>query len=243
MIYLKEFGTDAEYNAYITGSTAFHPNTSLIGSTDVKFEKVPDPYIMVDLGLPSGTKWCNKNLGASSETEYGDYFAWGETTPRGADWATTSPYVWAHAPFNNGSSSFDSTYFASVSGTVCPNNLLALEYDAAHVQLGGAWRMPTSGQVQELIDNTTSDWTENYQGSGISGSIFTSKTNGNAIFIPASGYRYNSHVCIVGIGAFLWSSTLDSDDPDHAYHLIFDSGGGAFFYNVRSDGFCVRPVC
>ena len=235
--YLREFQTDAEYNAYITGSTAFHPNTSLIGGTDVKYEKVI-PAGAVDLGLPSGTLWHKYNLGANSETEYGDYYMWGSTTPD-----TNNTCDWKHSPFNNSSSTYDAAYFnAHKSEWLDENDVLKPEYDAAHVQLGGDWHMPTSGQVQELIDNTNNEWVTDYQGSGINGRKFTSKTNGNSIFIPADGRRGDSSFYDVGSDAYLWSSMLNSSNPFCAFNLRFDSGDRRVNYNSRYYGFCVRPV-
>ena len=196
----------------------------------------PLPEGAVDLGLPSGTLWATCNLGANSETEYGDYFAWGETTPRGEDWKATTPYNWEHSPIpqsvTDWSSYIDSSY------NLLPN------YDAAHVQLGGAWRMPTSGNVQELIDNTNNEWVIDYQGSGIKGTTFTSKKDSSkSIFIPAAGYRYNSAVRDYGSGARLWISTLDSSGKSKAYDLDFTSGHCLVDALYRYYGLCVRPVC
>ena len=235
MLYLKEFQTEGEYNTYITGSTAFHPNTSIVEGVGVKYEKVL-PAGAVDLGLPSGTLWHKYNLGANSETGYGDYFSWGETTPRGADWQTTAPYDWEHNPIpqsvTDWSSYIDSSY-----------NLLP-DYDVAHVQLGGAWRMPTSGHVQELIDNTNNEWVIDYQGSGIKGMTFTSKKDSSkSIFIPAAGYRYNSANREFGSGARLWISTLDSSGKSKAYDLLLGSGHCLVDVLYRHYGLCVRPVC
>ena len=229
---IKKFQTEAEYSTYITGSTAFHPNVSrIVENGEVKYEKV---IPMVDLGLPIGTKWAKYNLGANSETEYGDYFAWGETTPRGEDWTTTAPYDWAHSPIpqevSDLSQYVDSSY-----------NLLP-EYDAAHVQLGGDWHMPTSGQVKELKDYTTSAWTENYQGSGINGSSFTGP-NGNHIFIPAAGRRDGSSVKYVGVRADLWGPALKSNIPANAQYFYFYSGVASSTFTSRYYGFCIRPVC
>ena len=92
-------------------------------------------YEYVDLGLPSGLKWAKYNVGAEKETDYGDYFMWGSTTPNTADECN-----WAKAPFNGGASSYDDTYFNSVKDTVCPNGVLAKEYDTASQIMGGDWR-------------------------------------------------------------------------------------------------------
>lgn len=162
----------AEYDRVILDSIT----NEIIYMNGVKYE-------YVNLGLPSGLKWAKCNVGATSETDYGNYFMWGSTTPN-----TASECTWTNAPFNNGSSSYNETYFNSVKGTVCPNDVLAKEYDAAAQIMGGDWRMPTKAEFQELLDNTNKEWT---QVNGVNGYKFTSKKEGfqnNSIFIPAAGF-------------------------------------------------------
>ena len=93
---------------------------------------------------------------------------WGSTTPN-----TTSKCNWTHDLFNNGSTSYNKTYFNSVKDTVCPNGVLTKEYDAAAQIMGGYWRMPTDGEFQELLDNTTNSWITNYNCTGVNGRKFT----------------------------------------------------------------------
>ena len=107
----------------------------------------------IDLDLPSGLKWAKCNVGAETETEVGDYFQWGSTTSN-----TVSECTWANAPFNGGSSNYNETYFNSVKDTVCPNGILAKEYDAASQIMGGEWRMPTQTEYQELYNETLWVW-------------------------------------------------------------------------------------
>ena len=148
----------------------------------------------VDLGLPSGLKWAKCNVGATSESDYGDYFMWGSTTPNTADECT-----WAKAPFNGGASDYDSGYFNSVKDTVCPNNVLAKEYDTATQIMGDNWRIPTDTEFQELFKNTDKLWTTI---NGVNGYKFTSKKEGyqnNSIFIPAAGTCDGGSVDGVGI--------------------------------------------
>ena len=172
-------------------------------------------YEYVDLGLPSGLKWAKCNIGAKKETDYGDHFMWGSTEPNNytkCDWPT--------APFNNGSSDYNATYFNSVKDTVCPNGILAKEYDAASHIMGGDWRMPTQTECQELINKTTNEWT---QVNGVNGYKFTSKTNGNSIFIPAESDSGS-----------VWSSSLRVSGTDHAWDLFFNSN----YCNWNSTGRC-----
>ena len=189
----------------------------------------------VDLGLPSGTLWATCNIGATSPEEYGDYFMWGSTTPD-----TNNTCDWAHAPFNGGSSSFDRTYFNEHKSEWLDGDVLKPEYDAAHVNMGGDWRMPTHEDCAELTNNTTWVWT---QLNGVNGRLFTSNANGNTMFIPASGLRFDTSVNTKGSRAYLWSSSLDAAHPGYAWELYFNSGyvgpayGGDYYL-----GYCVRGV-
>ena len=110
-------------------------------------------YEYVDLGLPSGLKWAKCNVGAETETDYGDYFMWGSVTPNTADECT-----WANAPFNGGNTSYNETYFNSVKDTVCTNGILGKKYDVAAQIMGGDWRMPTTDEFQELYNETLWVW-------------------------------------------------------------------------------------
>lgn len=113
----------------------------------------------VDLGLPSGTLWATMNVGANSETDYGNYYMYGM-----------------------GSKTYDSTD-TSYTGTEDP---LAASADTAAQEWGGDWHMPTEAQMEELIANTTYQFVTDYEGSGINGGLFTAQ-NGNSIFFPAAG--------------------------------------------------------
>ena len=195
-------------------------------------------YEYIDLGLPSGLKWAKCNVGATSETDYGDYFMWGSTKPNTAD-----ECAWEHAPFNDGNTSYNADAINSVKDTVCPNGILAKEYDAASQIMGGDWRMPTEAEIQELIDNTDSEWVEDFNGSGVNGGKFTSKVNGNSIFIPASGYRSVSSFYHQGSYGYVWSSSLNASAPNFAWGLSFDSDGiCADYYDFRDYGHVVRGV-
>ena len=158
---------------------------------------------------------------------------WGSTTPN-----TETECTWKNAPFNGGASDYDSNYFNKVKDTVAPNNVLAREYDAAAQIMGGNWRMPTNTEIQELIDNTTNEWT---QVNGVNGMKFTA-SNGNSIFIPASGYRSDSSFYDQGSYASLWSSSLLSPSFSNAYYWDLranDTEGS----DSRCFGYTVRGVC
>ena len=202
-------------------------------------------YEYVDLGLPSHLKWAKCNVGAEKETDYGDYFMWGSITPD-----TNNVCNWTNAPFNNRENSYNSTYFDSVKDDVCPNGILAKKYAAAAQIMGGNWRMPTEAEVQELLNNTESKWVRKYNNSGVNGRKFTSKINGNSIFIPASGYREGDRVNDVRFYGDVWSSSLIGlegeavDKFEVARHVMYDSCrfGSRLQYTSRSYGVPVRGV-
>ena len=193
-------------------------------------------YAAVDLGLPSGTKWATCNVGATTPEEYGDYFAWGETE-------TKSNYSWSTYKWCNGSSSTLTKYNTSSSrGTVDNKTVLELADDAATVNWGGAWRMPTDAEWTELRENCEWTWTSDYNGTGVAGRIVTSKINGNSIFLPAAGFRYNDVLYYVGRYGYYWSSSLNTDYPYYAWVVYFNSDY-VYRNNIyRFYGQSVRPV-
>ena len=186
----------------------------------------------VDLGL--SVKWATCNVGASSPEDYGDYFAWGETEPKSRyDWST---YKWCNGSSNNMTKYNTSSNY----GIVDNKTVLELEDDAAHVNWGGSWRMPTKEELDELLDNCTWTWTS--QG-GHNGYKVVSKSNGNSIFLPAAGYRYDTSLDVAGSYGYYWSSSLDTSGPFDAWYLSFLSGGHYMYRNGRRGGRSVRPVC
>ena len=189
----------------------------------------------IDLGLPSGLKWAKCNVGAEKETDYGDYFMWGSTTPN-----TVSECTWAKAPFNGGSSNYNEVYFNSVKDTVCPNGILAKEYDAASQIMGSEWRMPTQTECQELLDYTNHEWTTI---NGVKGRKFASKTDESKyIFIPAAGCCYSGSIYGGDSFGLVWSSSLDPSYNDYALELGFNSGSYDIYDYYRCYGFSVRGV-
>ena len=198
-----------------------------------------DGYGYVDLGLPSGTLWAYTNIGANSPTDYGNYYAWGETE-------TKETYDWTTYRYCNGSDStltkycFDESY--GLDGYTDSLTTLEASDDAASVNWGGNWRMPTQDEMQELFDNCDTTWTIQ---NGINGMLFTSRSNGNSIFLPAAGSRGGSSLGYPGSYGYYWSSSLYAGDPSLAWGLYFNSDDCYMYYYygnrfyVRS----VRPVC
>ena len=198
---LNIFSSVAEYENAKSGGVLNAPNVSFVDEdSSVRYLLELDPYNgheYVDLGLPSGLKWATCNVGANSPEEYGLYFAWGETIGYTANDVTSKVRAFSSKVYKAGPA-------ASISAD------LTLEQDAAHVNLGGNWRMPTKAECQELINNCNVVWTDNYNGTGVVGKVFTSKINGNSVFFPAAGYCSYSTVSSVVSDGFYWSASWDS---------------------------------
>ena len=197
---------------------------------------IADGHEWVD--LPSGTLWASCNVGANSPEDYGDYFAWGETTPKSTyDWST---YKWC-----KGSNDTMTKYCISSSyGTVDNKTTLDLSDDAAYVNWGSSWRMPTKAEQDELGNANYTTWTWTTQ-NGVEGYKVTSKINGNSIFLPAAGSRYNTFLYNEGSYGRYWSSSLNTYYSNNAYFLDLDSGVVDGVYSnsaIRLEGFSVRPV-
>lgn len=202
-------------------------------------------YKLIDLGLPSGTLWMDRNIGATSPTDSGLYFAWGETQGYSSDEVgKAKQFSWTDYKYCNGAYNTFTKYCTKsefgINGYT--DNLVTLQTvdDAAYQFTNGKCRIPTKEQIQELIDNTTYEWTTQ---DGVNGGLFTSKTNGYSIFIPAAGLCYNGSVSNVSEHGGLWSSSLCEDYPNNAWKLFFGSGG--VYYNDlngRCYGRSVRGV-
>lgn len=180
----------------------------------------------VDLGL--SVKWACCNVGANSPEEYGDYFAWGETSPK----SSYTPFNYQHWVDYDGDGWGDGGEFtinSDISGT---------QYDAATVNWGGGWRMPTEAEQKELYDNCAWTWTSM---NGVNGMEVTG-SNGNSIFLPAAGCRGGSSSNGVGSYGGYWSSTPFEGDDDCAYTLNFYSEDLYWLWDYRYDGLSVRPV-
>ncbi len=184
----------------------------------------------VDLGLPSGTLWATCNVGASSPYEAGSYFAWGETTPK-QDYRLNS-YKW----YNTVTGKYTKYCDNSSYGVVDNKTELELADDAAYVNWGKNWRMPTKAQFDELRAECTWQW----NGSGY---LVTSKKNGATLILPAAGCRAGSSLGDSGRFGFYWSRSLGPGGSGGAYGLYFTSGNVlARNYYGRLHGRSVRAV-
>ncbi len=190
-------------------------------------------YDWVDLGLPSGLKWATCNVGATKPEEYGNYYAWGETT-------TKSDYSWDTYKYGSGYDALTKYNTNSDYGTVDNKTTLEASDDAATTNWGSAWRMPTAEDWAELRENCEWIWTDSYQTTGVAGYWVTGK-NGNTIFLPAAGCRRYDYLRDAGDFGYYWSSSLYTDYPDGAWVANFYSDG-LDRYLARYYGLSVRPV-
>ena len=210
----------------------------LLNNTQYEFGSIKDFTTLdkiaieaVDLGL--SVKWATCNVGASKPEDYGEYFAWGETT-------TKSTYDWSTYKWCNGSYDTQTKYCTDSSyGTVDNKTVLDKEDDAAAVNWGGAWRMPTKEEQDELRNNCTWTWiTQN----GVNGYTVTGP-NGNSIFLPAAGYRDDSSLIGAGSYGIYWSSSLNTYYTSDAWYVYFYPSSVYRYYDYRYYGHSVRPVC
>lgn len=178
----------------------------------------------VDLGLPSGLKWATCNVGATTPEEYGDYFAWGEVESK-------ARYNWDTYKYYGGS---NVTKYTGNDKTV-----LDPEDDAATANWGGAWRMPTKEEQDELRENCTWLFTSQISVYGYK----VTGPNGNSIFLPAAGCMNGGALYSAGSNGDSWSSSLHADYPRSAYDVLFDSGYVGWLNSLRYYGLTVRPVC
>ena len=193
---------------------------------NVEDEPVTPPaatYEAVDLGL--SVKWASCNVGADSPEEYGDYFAWGETTTK--------------LSYSSDNSVTDGLSISALEsrGIIDANGNLTAAYDAATANWGDEWRMPTLDEMRELIDKCTWEWTTQ---NGVNGRKVTGP-NGNSIFLPASGGRNEESLYPAGSYGRYWSASPHSN-IGYAYYLLFDDGYYDWDYDPRCFGLAVRPV-
>ena len=183
----------------------------------------------VDLGL--SVKWANMNVGAKKASGFGTYYAWGETKAK--DYYSWNTYAWSKG---------DSQFLTKYSNTDRRSQLAPVD-DAAHVNLGGGWRMPTVDEFEELINNCTWEWTMQ---DGVNGYKVTSKKTGNSIFLPITGFRYYAETQFRSIMGVYWTSSLYTGNPNKAWCLEFNFSDIKVHYgNLSSNRFsgrCIRAV-
>lgn len=215
----------------------------------------------VDLGLPTGTKWATCNIGATKPEEIGDHFAWGEVKPK-------EGYSFLNYKYNSHETfkltRYNTDHSEGENGFVDGKTTLDLEDDAAYVNWGGKWMMPTMVQQMELRNECYWEWTEDYNGSGVAGFIVykakaeadkgviykdetpsSSYSLGDAhIFLPAAGEcSFNGDLDYAGSDGYYWSSSLNAGRPQNAWIVIFKSDDASNYKGgFRDHGYSVRAV-
>ncbi len=252
-------GTDKDYKFTLASDTQIYtltradkaltagkmynfPALSETGGSNWAVTDVSDLY--VDLGL--SVKWAKCNLGAASETGYGDYFAYGETT--GTSEGKTN-FAWGTYAWGTGAKTL--TKYCSSAGYGVNDGIYTLlpEDDAAYAALGGKFRMPTRVECKELADtksdgNYTWTWSTNYKSSGIKGYEVKRNSTEATIFLPAAGEMNGSSTSGVASEGRILSSNYNTSTPNNAYYLYFFSGSasGEYYSADRCHGRSIRPI-
>ena len=187
------------------------------GNDDNNDDSTINGYEYVDLGLPSGLKWASYNIGATTATEAGDYFAWGELESK-------SEYITDNC----------STYAVEMG-----NITASPQFDAARAKWGSTWRMPTYNECVELVEQCTWKWTEV---DGVKGNAVTGP-NGNSIFLPAAGFRQGETLYMNGVYGYIWVGTSYANELNYyAYNMSYFNGPAEVYWENRSIGQNIRPV-
>lgn len=199
-----------------------------VDSITFSLDKGNTPEAYVDLGL--SVKWATCNLGAEKPEEYGNYYAWAETTVK-------SDYSWP-CKYASSTTSNITKYNGSDGKTVLESG-----DDAATVNLGKEWRMPTWEECSELENSCTWTWTIR---NGVKGNVVTGP-NGNKIFLPAAGWYRNSKLYDAGSKGYYWSSSVSTASVDghvggYASILTSSSSGPGYGNWMRCYGVSIRPV-
>jgi len=250
MKYIKNFENHTEYEAF-TGTTAFiKPNVSLCKQeNEVHYNPsspVP-PTPSHDYVEIAGIKWATMNVGATSITDYGLFFQWGDTQGYTADQVGSGEgqkyFGWADYKYNSGGTSPSAADMTKYNSTDS-KTVLEESDDAAQVNWGGQWRMPTTAEFAALGTAVNTAWTADYQGSGVAGMVCTDKTDSSKVlFFPAAGLCSNGSVNVVGSNGYYWCSSLSTGDMTNGRNLYFNNGGVNWHsLNIRCFGLSVRCV-
>ena len=193
--------------------------------------KSSDDLEAVDLGL--SVKWANMNVGASKDSGFGSYFAWGETKPK-------NYYSWGTYTWSQGDSQFLLKYSVADRKTQ-----LTTSDDVARANMGGGWRMPTVDEYEELMDPAKCEWEWTTKDS-VNGYKVTGKKTGNSIFLPITGFRFYEGVQFRATKGIYWTSTLYTGNPNKAWCLEFDFSNVEVSFGKlsanRFSGRCIRAV-
>lgn len=236
--------------------------TGISATYAITVKESAETHEYVDLGLPSGTLWATCNIGADRPEDYGDYFAWGETSGYNSGKKTFSSDTYSYynetkpdtiiEKDNHGFETRTIVYHQGYTKYVNYSDASSFGYDgfydnkttlepsddAATANWGSKWKIPTATQWLELINKCNWTWCflNNVNGYKVTG------TNGNYIFLPTTGSRSNSSLNNAGASGVYWSSSLREDYSDQARYLFFYSSGRNMNDYYRFSGYSVRPV-
>ena len=237
-----QFDPSTRSSDNVTIASGYHVETVSSGDYGwrvVPISSAPAGVVAVDLGLPSGTLWASCNIGATTPEGYGDYFAWGEVEPY---YSSLSPltwksgkaagYTWSSYRYDN-SASHDGSSFSKYTGSDYP--VLQPEDDAARYNWGINWRMPTNAELQELFDNTNSEWTTI---NGVKGLKLKKKTDASVfIFLPSGVGVNGTDVLNNNTAGEYWSSTDKTATGNLAYKAYFKYENNTLTVGNGIDGY------
>ena len=211
------------------GGLAVDYNYSKIERIEVKYDEARADTA-VDLGLPSGLKWAKFNIGANAPEEHGGYFAWGETTEKNVySWGW---YLCKESECGTWADPFIKNYQSA--GTY----ILGPAYDAAHIQWGGSWRMPTQDDFNELKENCSCEKTTV---NGVSGYRYTG-WNGNSIFLPDGQIKNGPNLTSDVFKSAYWTSYCMCFSFSTAQQASAFAPNGNLSKIDRAYGLAIRPV-
>ena len=245
MKHIKIFSLTSEYETSKSGGTLITPNVSLINEDNsIRYlPELDDPYNGHEYVEIGGLKWATMNIGASKPSDYGLYFAWGDTQGYTAEQVGSGEgqkhFDWADYKYGNGTSSPGATEMTKYN-EADGKTILEPSDDAAVANWGGSWRMPTTDEFQALGAAVNTTWT---QVNNVYGILCTDKTDeSKTLFFPANG-NCSGGVQYAGSHCVYWSSSLDTSSRQNAYILNLSSSNALWDTHApRVIGFAVRPV-
>ena len=203
----------------------------------VNYDKNIMEYKAIDLGLPSGRLWSDRNVGAEKETDYGLYFQWGETV----GYTDASHSTWETCPGNGGDSSYNAKSIDAWDADSLLDGILKPEVDSVTVNMGSKWRMPTIKNCLELVENTNY---EDAEIDGVKGGKFISKADPSKyIFLPFAGAVVGGYFIYQRTFSYVWSSSVCLGSPARAYFIVTSESDYGSLADCRHSSMSVRGVC
>lgn len=245
--HIKLFETHADYEEYINSQDKILPNVSLCeDQNELHYNPYIDPYNGHEYVEIGGLKWATMNVGANSETDYGLYFQWGDiqgyTAEQVGSGENQKYFGWPDYKFDPDGWGLSFTKYNQTD----QKNVLDPEDDAAHVNWGGEWRMPTKEELQALGEAVNVEFVTNYKNSGVNGMICTDKTdNSKVLFFPLAGHAYLGTVNSVNSSGNIWSSNGMQNDADKLSFYLVEGETDVCWGNCSMErliGYSVRGV-